>query len=271
VGKVEVQFLNCGVLRPRGAKVFVPQMTAAPCLCLLIRDGDGAILVDSGFGTRDMEDPTRLGFSNHLLNMDEDEADTAFSQVRKLGIRTEEVRHIICTHLDRDHAGGLSDFPDASVHVTRLERDAALARETSKERNRYRPAHFEHGVNWVTYEAGSDEKWFGLECIRVLEGLPPEIVLVPLPGHTRGHCGVAVDTGDGWLLHCGDTYYCGEELEYRKAPAGIRAFRRLAHMDFSQAMTQLAAVRKIARDEGSVELIASHDAAECEKRLGRKP
>jgi hypothetical protein len=42
-------------------------------------------------------------------------------------------------------------------------------------------------------------------------------------------------------------------------------------MDFSQAMTQLAAVRKIARDEGSVELIASHDAAECEKRLGRKP
>jgi len=268
---VEVQVLNCGVIRPHGAKVFVPQMAATPCLCLLASNGDEVILVDSGFGTRDMEDPSRLGFSNHLLNMEVNEADTAFAQIRKLGIRSENVRHIICTHLDRDHAGGLSDFPDASVHVMRLERDAALARKTAEERNRYRPAHFAHGPKWVTYEDTSDEPWYGLECVRDLEGLPQGIVLVPLPGHTRGHCGVAVETGDGWLLHCGDTYYCAEELQDRKVPAGVGVFRRLAHLDFAQAMVRLGDVRRVARENDvQVELIASHDAAEYEKRLGRK-
>ncbi len=28
--------------------------------------------------------------------------------------------------------------------------------------------------------------------------------LVPLFGHTRGHCGVAVRTEQGWLFHAGD-------------------------------------------------------------------
>jgi glyoxylase-like metal-dependent hydrolase (beta-lactamase superfamily II) len=32
------------------------------------------------------------------------------------------------------------------------------------------------------------------------------ILLVPLPGHTPGHCGVAVATDSHWLLHCGDAF-----------------------------------------------------------------
>jgi hypothetical protein len=28
--------------------------------------------------------------------------------------------------------------------------------------------------------------------------------LVPLFGHTRGHCGVAIRNGSGWLFHVGD-------------------------------------------------------------------
>ena len=29
-------------------------------------------------------------------------------------------------------------------------------------------------------------------------------MLIPLAGHTRGHCGVAIKTETGWHLHCGD-------------------------------------------------------------------
>jgi glyoxylase-like metal-dependent hydrolase (beta-lactamase superfamily II) len=28
--------------------------------------------------------------------------------------------------------------------------------------------------------------------------------MVPLFGHTRGHCGVAIQEGDGWLFQCAD-------------------------------------------------------------------
>jgi hypothetical protein len=41
----------------------------------------------------------------------------------------------------------------------------------------------------------------------VQEGLIPDVRLIPLHGHTRGHCGVAIQTLKGWLLHCGDATY----------------------------------------------------------------
>jgi glyoxylase-like metal-dependent hydrolase (beta-lactamase superfamily II) len=36
-------------------------------------------------------------------------------QVQRLGFDPRDVRHIVLTHLDFDHAGGLDDFPHATV------------------------------------------------------------------------------------------------------------------------------------------------------------
>lgn len=38
-------------------------------------------------------------------------------QIDGRSYRIEDVRHIVLTHLDLDHAGGLPDFPHAKVHV----------------------------------------------------------------------------------------------------------------------------------------------------------
>ena len=43
----------------------------------------------------------------------------------------------------------------------------------------------------------------GKELDEISEG----IVLVSMPGHTRGHHCVAVDAGHRWVLHCGDAFY----------------------------------------------------------------
>ena len=37
----------------------------------------------------------------------------------------------------------------------------------------------------------------GFDGVRQLEGLPPEILMVPMPGHTWGHAGVAVAAACG--------------------------------------------------------------------------
>jgi glyoxylase-like metal-dependent hydrolase (beta-lactamase superfamily II) len=47
------------------------------------------------------------------------------------------------------------------------------------------------------------DRWYGFDAIP-LEGFAPEIWLIPLPGHTVGHCGVALRTEQGWVLHAGD-------------------------------------------------------------------
>ena len=60
-----------------------------------------------------------------MLNIQLREQDTAIRQLEALGHKASDVRHIVLTHLDFDHAGGLEDFPNATVHVMDAEFVAA--------------------------------------------------------------------------------------------------------------------------------------------------
>ena len=61
-----------------------------------------------------------------------DPAETAVRQVEALGYSKSDVRHLLLTHLDRDHAGGIPDFPNAKVHVHHREYDMAVTRRDRK-------------------------------------------------------------------------------------------------------------------------------------------
>lgn len=79
-----------------------------------------------------------------MLNIRLRERETAIRQIEALGHRAGDVRHIVATHLDFDHAGGLQDFPDATVHV--MERgydDAAGPHIGFVARNRWRSPQYE--------------------------------------------------------------------------------------------------------------------------------
>src|SRR6202035_1950636 len=85
--------------------------------CLLIEDSSGLILLDTGFGAKDIATPSRLGPARFVIEPRLDPAETALTQVKAVGHDPAEVRHILVTHLDLDHAGGLADFPNAEVHL----------------------------------------------------------------------------------------------------------------------------------------------------------
>lgn len=137
--------------------------------------------------------------------------ETANAQIRALGYASSDVRHIVVTHLDFDHAGGIEDFPHARVHVYAEELNVANHRAGGLARRRHRPQHWGRAVQWKTCVAHG-EPWHGFRCVRELEGLPPDIVMVPLVGHTFGHCGVAVQQGDDWLLMAGNAYFHRDEM-----------------------------------------------------------
>jgi glyoxylase-like metal-dependent hydrolase (beta-lactamase superfamily II) len=194
---MRVYHLNCGSMFP-----YFPRVQAI-VYCLLVETNDGLLLVDTGFGTKDYAKPTRLmRLFTRSLRTPCDVEETAARQVVELGYEVEDVKHIVLTHLHLDHAGGLPDFPDAEVHTFRPEYEAAM-HPRGLIGHAYISAHWAHGPKWVVHELEGD-KWFGFDCVRVKEGLQPEVLLLPLIGHTRGHCGVAVKTSEGWLLHCGD-------------------------------------------------------------------
>lgn len=153
------------------------------CHCLLVETSAGLVLIGTGFGLRDVAEPrARLSrFFLALVKPDLREDMTAIRQIQRLGLDPRDVRHIVLTHLDFDHAGGLDDFPHARVHLMTSERDAALAQRTWMDRQRFRPQQWSTRGQWRTYDGAAGEHWMGLECVRDLHGLPPELLMVPLP------------------------------------------------------------------------------------------
>ncbi|GIE92188.1 MBL fold metallo-hydrolase [Actinoplanes regularis] len=196
---MKIHHLNCGSMRPPA--------TPGPLVChvLLIETTDGLVLVDSGFGLHDIADPARrIGSARHLIRPVLDREETAIRQVRQLGYDAADVRDIVLTHFDPDHAGGLADFPGARVHLTAAEGAAAANPLTRNERRRYQPAQRDHGPDLVEHDPSRGDGWRGFAAAIEIR---PGVVLVGLDGHTRGHAAVAVDAGERWILHAGDAFF----------------------------------------------------------------
>ena len=264
-GEDRIQHLNCGTMCPLGARMIQGEggwLAAADivCHCLLIETGEGLVLVDTGFGLGDARNPRQLGRAfGAMMRPRPTESETAHARLQALDYDPADVRDIVITHLDLDHAGGLPDFPDARVHVIAREHEAAMS-PGWRDRARYVAAHWSHGPDWVLHEAEGDE-WLGFKSVRVLPGTDPEVLLIPLHGHTLGHTGVAVRRGDGWLLHCGDAYFHHGEVETPShCPPALRLFQSLNNADGAARRENQERLRELAqRHGGEVELICSHD------------
>lgn len=199
---MKIHHLNCGTLFP-----LYPRNTQSILYCLLIETDNGILLVDTGFGIQDYLSPSRfIKFFTASLGMKRVLDETAAYQVEKLGYSRNDVKHIVLTHLHCDHAGGLRDFPDAVVHVYEIEYAAIQAPKGFKERF-YEPIHWAHNPNWEVYPPRGQQDWYGMDSIRLNVFPSLDIRFIPLPGHTRGHCGVAIKLPESWLLHCGDATY----------------------------------------------------------------
>jgi glyoxylase-like metal-dependent hydrolase (beta-lactamase superfamily II) len=271
---MRVRHLNCISTCPLGGALMDGRSRSLrgrlSCHCLLVELDDCLLLVDTGFGTRDVLDPrSRLSkFFLALLAPDFAMELTAVRQIAGLGYDPRDVRHIVLTHLDFDHAGGLDDFPLAKVHMLGSERDVAVAQRSLLDRMRYRPQQWATRANWQTYRVDSGEKWYGFQCVRELAGLPPEILLVPLVGHTLGHAGVAIEkSGGNWILQAGDAYFYHAEmdLERPRCTPGLRFYQWLMQQDGRARVANQHRLRELKRAYGrAVRIMSSHDAMEFE-------
>jgi glyoxylase-like metal-dependent hydrolase (beta-lactamase superfamily II) len=273
---MRIHHIDCGGMTPPGGRFLgVPQGTwgaaRLACHCLVLELSDRLVLLDTGFGLQDLRDPLRrlgpafLGMSRPDL----DPGQVAQHQLGSLGLRPQDVSDILITHLDMDHAGGLADFPHARVHIAAAEHRAATQPPTRAERKRYRPQQWAHGPSWVTH-GGGGEPWMGFEGVKPLPGLGPDILRVPLPGHTRGHCGYAVRGERGWLLHAGDAIMDRRELGFwRHPPVALRAYLRAVAVDLPARKRTRAALARCHQEHGhEVDIVCTHEAAALEERRG---
>jgi glyoxylase-like metal-dependent hydrolase (beta-lactamase superfamily II) len=229
--------------------------------CLLVETPrSGLVLVDTGIGRADVAAPNaRLGAGFVAMSgiVKPAEAMTAHAQVRALGFDPRDVRHILVTHLDLDHAGGIGDFPEARVHVHAAEYETTRAPQTSQKKQQYHPAQFTKVKNWNHY-ASTGKPFRELPTVRELPGLPPEILAIPLPGHTRGHACIAVDTGPRWLVHAGDAYFSKGTITRHGGTWGMERFERLVAIERSRLAENHARLGELAR-AADVTVFSAHD------------
>lgn len=161
-----------------------------PVLALLIQTADDLVLVDAGCG----RDRTAYPLAGHLVK-----------SLRSAGFQPQQVTKLILTHAHLDHTGGLVDgegralFPHATVFLH--EAEAAHWQELIAQ---------EHVAadQQVTIDALS-EIWQAIEgnlvICRSWDEALPGMQLVPLPGHTPGHCAVQLKVnGKPVLFHLSD-------------------------------------------------------------------
>jgi len=274
---MRVHHLNLGTMRPPLGKLIdgepgLFRRATMVCHCLLVETGTGLVLIETGMGTPVTTDANAwLGRTFvRRTNPDQGVDQTAVHQLRALGFDPADVRDIVLTHLDLDHAGGLVDFPQARIHVYAEELRALQSPRDKAERNRYRKVQFAHSPQWTTY-ADLGEPWFGFGAVRSLDGLPEEILLIPLAGHTRGHAGVAVDTGNGWLLNAGDSYFHPGELEPTPhIPAGLGLFEAYMQTDRAARLDNQRRLRELVHAHGNeVTVFSAHNATEFDRISAR--
>jgi glyoxylase-like metal-dependent hydrolase (beta-lactamase superfamily II) len=243
------------------------------CHVVVIETEDRLILIDSGLGIQDLKRKgSRLPWlARSILKPELALEQTAMFQIQKLGYAAGDVTDIVLTHLDIDHAGGVSDFPNATVHVSRKEWDEA----TSGSNPRYQVEQFDHvDTDDLKLIDTLEATWFTLPASAPLPDLPVTVRLVDLPGHTLGHCGVALETESGWVFHAGDSYYHRADIDSDdpgKVPVGLRMFASLAADERSQAKQSLAHVRMLQRRHSDeVSIFSSHDPLELKMFQGAR-
>lgn len=144
-------------------------------------------------------------------------------QLEALGLPSGEVRWLVMTHLHTDHAGGLYNFPDAEILVSRPE--YAQAAGFQGQLRGYLSNH------WPV--------WFAPRLIQYRpEPVGPfpdsyalteagDVFLVPTPGHTAGHLSVLVRLADRTIFFAGDSSYT-EQMMLDQIVDGVSLNRQVA-------------------------------------------
>ncbi len=198
IGEFQVQSVLAGEIRLDGGAMFgvVPKVLWAKKMppdeqnrihmamnTLLIQGRGATVLVDTGAGKK--EEPKiqdRFGITRSVLE----------ENLQSLGVAFKDVDYVLNTHLHFDHAGGNTDLDSAGNVVPTFPKARYLAPHEE-----FSDALKPHERNRASYFSWNYEPLFEEGRMELVDGeteVIPGVSMIPLPGHTRGMCGIKIQS-----------------------------------------------------------------------------
>lgn len=232
---------------------FGGEQVTVPIPCFLVEHpGAGLLLIDTGLhGSVAYDVKDNFGRVGALafkgVRMEESQA--AVAQLRERGITPADIGLVVMTHLHADHASAISDFPRSTFLVSEREWSAAT---DDGALHGYAKRQFDHAFDYRTIDFDSSAvgsiATFGRAVDLFGDG---SVVVAYTPGHTHGHCSVALRLRERDMLILGDAAY---------TMAGFRGDTKPYRMeDEHRYERSLKELRLFVRESPGTVVVPGHD------------
>jgi glyoxylase-like metal-dependent hydrolase (beta-lactamase superfamily II) len=186
----------------------------------------------------------------HACQVKVDPKDELNNQFIKVGLKVENVKLVVLTHLHLDHTDGLKFFPKPEIIIG----DYEFTHQNNSMPSTY-PKWFK--PNQVKYKPDMIEFFKQAYPITKNEG----ILYIPTPGHTHGHSSVLLKTDDFDIIFAGDSSYHQDQV-LKGELAGANVDYKLTTQTYKN-FTDYATKRKTI-------YLPTHDENAGERLAGRK-
>jgi glyoxylase-like metal-dependent hydrolase (beta-lactamase superfamily II) len=241
----------------------------APCrfpalVVLILHPEAGAILYDTGYADRfeSVTQPFPERFYRWLTPITLPREQHLGAQLQRYGVRLDDVRRVIISHMHADHVAGLRDLPRA--RFTALRTDVDAARRMSRFgglMKAFLPALLPDDFNarldladecpGVTLGGEWSPFTHGFDLIG--DG---SLIAIPLPGHTAAQMGLTVRRADGSRCFlAADACWSGPAMRDARLPSPL--VRPLLH-DWSAYRLTFLRLYALANAQPDLHIVPSH-------------
>jgi N-acyl homoserine lactone hydrolase len=204
-------------------------------VCVYLLDTDrGWVLLDAGLNPANGRNRERmqekfwgLGMTPPVIR----DAHLLDTQLAQIGVRTEDIGHVILSHLHYDHGGELKRFSHARISIQRKEYEHAFGPNPGM--GYFRDEYDDPRLNWDLQDGDWEAQ--------------PGLSLIDTRGHTEGHQSAVIELPEsGTIVLPFDAGDLQENFDQEILPgescddaAALRAIRRLKAIETQSRATRL--------------------------------
>lgn len=173
-----------------------------------IEHPEGTIIIDTGENT-DVMNPGYFNpagkivekYSKRNFKFEVSKENEIGFQLRQLGIKNEDIKNVVLTHLHMDHTDGIKDFKNVEIVVNEQEFKHPSGHFPELVPGWFKPRKVKYKKDFVETFA---------EAFPLTKS--EDLLLIPTKGHTKNHASVLFKTDECDILFAGDVCYNQAQL-----------------------------------------------------------